>query len=97
MGQLKSWPELRDGAVVVPGVAERLHTGAWRTGVKPVAHLERCVDCMLCWLYCPDAAVILDGTAFAGIDYELCKGCEICADRCPTGAIEMVAEADDGD
>jgi 2-oxoacid:acceptor oxidoreductase delta subunit (pyruvate/2-ketoisovalerate family) len=50
------------------------------------------VDCLLCWLYCPDSAVELDGTAFAGFDLDVCKGCEICAEMCPTGAIEMVAD-----
>ncbi|HEX4805515.1 MAG TPA: 4Fe-4S dicluster-binding protein [Conexibacter sp.] len=72
--------------------AERVRTGGWRTGLRPEAELARCVDCLLCWLYCPDSAVVLDGTTFAGFDLDVCKGCEICAEMCPTGAIEMVAE-----
>ena len=47
---------------------------------------------MLCWLYCPDAAVLVDGEVFDGFDYDLCKGCELCAEMCPAGAIEMVPE-----
>ena len=38
------------------------------------------------------ATASLDGTAFAGFDYEVCKGCEICADVCPVEAIAMVEE-----
>ena len=30
---------------------------------------------------------------FEGFDYDVCKGCEICAEMCPVDAIEMVAEA----
>jgi pyruvate ferredoxin oxidoreductase gamma subunit len=26
-------------------------------------------------------------------DYQYCKGCGICAEMCPTGAIKMVREA----
>jgi pyruvate ferredoxin oxidoreductase delta subunit len=48
----------------------------------------------LCWLYCPDSAVRLDGTTFAGFDHDYCKGCELCAVACPVNAIEMVC--DDG-
>ena len=29
---------------------------------------------------------------FAGFDYDVCKGCEICADVCPVDAIAMVEE-----
>jgi len=35
---------------------------------------------------------VLDGTTLSGIDYDYCKGCELCAEVCPTGAITMVAE-----
>ena len=62
--------------------------------LKPVADLSLCVDCLLCWLYCPDSAVLLDGATFAGIDLDYCKGCELCAAVCPTSAIEMVRDGD---
>ena len=92
MDGLKSWAELPPGGVVVAADAPRGRTGGWRTGLVPAADLARCVDCLLCWLYCPDSAVELDGTAFKGFDYDVCKGCEICAEVCPENAIEMVAE-----
>jgi 2-oxoacid:acceptor oxidoreductase delta subunit (pyruvate/2-ketoisovalerate family) len=78
--------------IVSPVDAPAPRTGGWRTGVKPSVDLTRCIDCLLCWVYCPDSAVVLDGTAFAGFDYDVCKGCELCAAICPQGAIEMVAE-----
>ena len=92
MGSLKNWEELRAAGVVVPGEAERPRTGGWRTGVKPEVDLSRCVNCLLCWLYCPDSAVLLDGTTFTGFDLTYCKGCEICAEICPVDAVTMVPE-----
>jgi 2-oxoacid:acceptor oxidoreductase delta subunit (pyruvate/2-ketoisovalerate family) len=92
MAALKSWQQLETAGAVVPEESERARTGGWRTGVKPSVDLNQCVDCLLCWLYCPDSAVLLEGTAFAGFDLEVCKGCEICAEMCPVGAIEMVPD-----
>jgi 2-oxoacid:acceptor oxidoreductase delta subunit (pyruvate/2-ketoisovalerate family) len=94
MPELSAWDELPVGGIVRPSDAPRPRTGGWRTGVKPAVDLSRCVNCLLCWLYCPDSAVRLDGTAFTGFDEDSCKGCELCAEVCPVGAIEMVA--DDG-
>jgi 2-oxoacid:acceptor oxidoreductase delta subunit (pyruvate/2-ketoisovalerate family) len=94
MRELKPWTELPAGGVVFAGEAERPRTGGWRSGLRPAADVARCVNCLLCWLYCPDSAVVLDGETFVGFDLEHCKGCEICAEACPTGAIAMVA--DDG-
>ncbi len=95
MSELTAWNELPLGGVVRPGDAVQPRTGGWRTGLKPVVRLESCVNCLLCWLYCPDSAVRLDGTTFVGFDYDVCKGCELCAVVCPVDAIAMVE--DDGD
>jgi 2-oxoacid:acceptor oxidoreductase delta subunit (pyruvate/2-ketoisovalerate family) len=94
MPGLKSWPDLEPGGVVVRADTVQPLTGEWRTGLKPDVDLALCVDCLLCWLYCPDSAVEVDGTAFAGFDLDHCKGCELCAAVCPTGAIEMVRDGD---
>ena len=92
MAELKSWRDLPAGGRIFPGTAPQPHTGGWRTGLLPAVELSACVNCLLCWVYCPDSAVKLDGTTFTGFDYDYCKGCELCADVCPTGAISMVEE-----
>ena len=92
MAELKSWEALEPGGTVLPDEAPRPHTGGWRTGVKPEVDLTKCIDCLLCWVYCPDSAIRVAEGAFTGIDLDFCKGCEICAEVCPTGAIVMAAE-----
>ena len=92
MAPLLTWDELPLAGVVRPEEVDRPRTGGWRTGVKPSVDLSLCVNCLLCWLYCPDSAIELDGTTFTGFDYDVCKGCELCAVVCPTEAIEMVAD-----
>ena len=49
---------------------------------------EKCIDCDNCILFCPDASVNKEHD----IDYDYCKGCGICANECPSDAIEMVKE-----
>ena len=92
MSELKSWSDLRAGGTVVPAEAAQPRTGGWRTGVKPEVDLSACVNCLLCWLYCPDTAVRIDDGTFLGFDDDYCKGCELCAAVCPTGAIRMVRD-----
>ena len=63
-------------------------TGEWRV-FRPVKDDDKCNNCMLCWVYCPEASIGKDDLE---IDFQYCKGCGICAVECPTGAIEMVKE-----
>jgi 2-oxoacid:acceptor oxidoreductase delta subunit (pyruvate/2-ketoisovalerate family) len=92
MSPLKAWNELAPAGAIDPVTAPRPETGGWRTGLKPEVELSQCVNCLLCWIYCPDTAVELEGTTFVGFDLAHCKGCEICAEICPVNAIEMVPE-----
>jgi 2-oxoacid:acceptor oxidoreductase delta subunit (pyruvate/2-ketoisovalerate family) len=92
MPELTPWQELPTAGRTTPGSAPQPTTAGWRTGVKPRVELTACVNCLLCWLYCPDSAITLDGTTFTGFDLSFCKGCELCAAVCPTGAISMVEE-----
>ncbi len=53
-----------------------------------------CFSCDNCFGVCPDNAVIklgLAGTPYL-IDLDYCKGCGLCAEECPAGAIRMVPE-----
>lgn len=84
--------ELPPGGTVLPEGAPRNHTGAWRTGLKPRVNLDICVNCLLCWVYCPDSAVLVADGVLQGFDYDVCKGCQICDEMCPVDAIAMVDE-----
>lgn len=90
------WQVLPLGGVVVEaGSAASYQTGDWRGALRPVFFADRCTNCMLCWVYCPDAAILTDNGKVVGIDYDYCKGCGICARECPTkpeASIKMMAE-----
>ena len=53
-----------------------------------------CFECDNCYGMCPDNAVIKLGPG-KGFEfkYDYCKGCGICAQECPCGAIMMVPES----
>ncbi|RMH31894.1 MAG: FAD-dependent oxidoreductase [Nitrospirae bacterium] len=52
-----------------------------------------CFECDNCYGMCPDNAIIKLGPGKKyRIDYDYCKGCGICAEECPCGAIEMEKE-----
>ncbi len=53
-----------------------------------------CFSCDNCYGVCPDNAVLKLGKPgeLYAIDLDYCKGCGICVQECPSGAIEMVLE-----
>jgi pyruvate ferredoxin oxidoreductase delta subunit len=65
-------------------------TGSWRV-FKPVMHEEKCVKCLLCWIFCPESCILRENERIS-IDYEYCKGCGICANECKVKAITMEME-----
>ena len=92
----KGWGELPIGGIVErPGTALDFHTGDWRSR-RPVWHEEKCIQCLLCWAFCPDSSILVKEGRVVGIDLSYCKGCGICARECPpkAEAIEMLDEAD---
>jgi 2-oxoacid:acceptor oxidoreductase delta subunit (pyruvate/2-ketoisovalerate family) len=65
-------------------------TGSWRN-LRPVIAYKDCIQCMICWKFCPDAAIaIVDDQPVINLDF--CKGCGICAEECPKKCIGMVKE-----
>lgn len=71
------------------GVAGK--TGSWRVE-RPIVNVNKCRRCFQCEVFCPVNTIRVEAEAGAVVDYEYCKGCGICADVCPFGAIEMVPE-----
>jgi pyruvate ferredoxin oxidoreductase delta subunit len=91
---LKSWKELPCGAIIedLSAVKEN-KTGAWRSQ-RPVWNKEKCGDkpCLTCWMFCPDASIMVKDGKPTGVHYGYCKGCGICAQVCPKEAIVMEEE-----
>ena len=56
---------------------------SWRVQ-KPVFNIDVCIDCQNCWVWCPDTSIISRDKQMLGIDYDHCKGCEVCVEVCPT-------------
>lgn len=62
-------------------------TGTWRV-FKPVIQEDKCTKCQLCWMYCPDSAIITESRrSVPHINYDYCKGCLVCYEVCPVNAI----------
>lgn len=87
-------------AMSSPSIGEAGRTGDWRSK-RPVIEPAKCLAvkankpaCYQCWVFCPEG-VIRRGIG-CEVDLEYCKGCGICAEVCPAGAITMVAEHEDG-
>jgi pyruvate ferredoxin oxidoreductase delta subunit len=88
----EEWRNLPIGATIEEGgTAMKFKTGDWRTK-RPVLDKSKCINCLLCFIYCPDSAVIVKDGKIDKIDLDYCKGCGICSEVCPKKAIKMVRE-----
>lgn len=79
------------GMITEKGSARRYKTGDWRSR-RPEMDKEKCIDCLFCWVFCPDSSVIVENEKMKGFRYSHCKGCGICATECPKKAIIMTEE-----
>ena len=94
ISDIDEWgPDRHELGAVIPEAGNSIYneTGGWRTFV-PEIDVEKCIGCMLCYFYCPDAAIIVEGGKAVAVDLAHCKGCGICAHECPTKAIAMLLE-----
>ncbi len=90
----EKWQELPIGCVIdKSSTSLSFKTGDWRSN-KPVWDEGKCIQCLMCWISCPDAAVIVKDGKMTGFNYDYCKGCGVCASVCPktAHAIEMIRE-----
>lgn len=75
-------------------------TRAMREGLVPVFLKEKCTNCALCEIACPDYCFVWrpardgeKGPVLEGIEYRYCKGCMRCVVVCPVGALIEAHEA----
>jgi pyruvate ferredoxin oxidoreductase delta subunit len=88
-----TWREMNIGGIVLePGSSAEYNTGSWRSQ-RPVHDMDKCTHCLICWVNCPDASIIVKNGRWIEFDYKHCKGCGICASVCP---VKVETHADTG-
>ncbi len=95
MSSLKGYKDIPiGGSILEPGNSKEYKTGEWRSS-KPVWDEDECIQCLFCWVFCPDNAIVVKDGKMTGINYDYCKGCGICARECPRidRALRMVKES----
>ena len=89
------------GVLPTPGNTAHNDLQTSRTGWVPVLERDKCIDCGMCDLVCPDLCLVWsthtgdDGKPLVkldGIDYQYCKGCMRCVETCSTSAMTREAE-----
>ena len=81
------------GKIVDAGNAREYETGSWRA-MTPAVDQETCINCLQCWVFCPDSSIDVNDGEMVGFHFRFCKGCGICAEICPVEAITMTPEAE---
>jgi len=57
---------------------------------RPCFMCGSCTECGNCYIFCPESAIKSDPEGYGYIpDMDYCKGCGICVNECPRGAMEM--------
>lgn len=89
------------GILPTPGNTIWNDLSASRNGWLPVLDRDKCIQCGVCDLVCPDMCLVWRageaGGKFerelSGVDYRYCKGCLRCVESCPSGALTSEAES----
>jgi pyruvate ferredoxin oxidoreductase gamma subunit len=89
------------GVLPMPGNTAHNDLQASRTGWMPVLDADKCIDCGMCDMVCPDLCLVWSTRTgdddhpvvkLDGIDYRYCKGCMRCVETCSTFAMTREAE-----
>jgi pyruvate ferredoxin oxidoreductase delta subunit len=89
---MPSWEALAPGLIEFgpsPGERNIGFKTSFSRHLRPMIDAQKCTDCKLCHIYCPDGAVDFQPIK---VDFDYCQGCGICAQVCPPKAIQMVGE-----
>lgn len=85
------WKDIKIGGLTDAGSSKKFKTGDWRAKF-PIHLKDKCTNCMMCAVYCPDDCILVKEGKIDKVDYEYCKGCGICFQVCPVNAIKMEDE-----
>jgi pyruvate ferredoxin oxidoreductase gamma subunit len=89
------------GVLPLPGNTAHNDLQTSRTGWMPVLDAEKCIDCGMCDMVCPDLCLVWSTHSgdegqpvvkLDGIDYRYCKGCMRCVETCSTLAMTRETE-----
>jgi NADPH-dependent glutamate synthase beta subunit-like oxidoreductase len=89
-------PKMLDRGRAVATFTEVVGDLSWQDAVAEARRCMTCGSCTTCdtcLIFCPDVAVSRDpATGAYQIDLAHCKGCGICVEECPRGAVVLTAE-----
>lgn len=80
-----------EGGKAKAGTTAEVKTGSWKTQ-RPLWDKKRCINCMFCVIYCPEACIPSKKGIRDETDLSYCKGCGICSQVCPVKCIAMDEE-----
>lgn len=89
----KNYKEIPIGGLILEaGNAKEFKTGEWRS-MRPIRDEKKCINCMLCYIHCPDSSITGKNGGFGEFSLDHCKGCGVCASVCPVKCISMEEES----